>query len=1111
MRLPLSSCRHIALLFANVFFINIATCQILAWETNGLAGNEAAVGATTKDANLELSSLTRGAGVTASSLLNTFSSNQFNGTSAIPGTKAVAIQDGEYLQFTVKAKAGFLVSLSALNVNFRRTSTGPANFEWQYSLDAFATNGIPVGIPFTYTGVETNGVVQATVNLSAITAMQNAGSGSTISIRLYAWGATGSAGSFSIGRLAGNDLAITGSVEKDTDEDGIKDILDNCPSVSNPAQTDTDGDGQGNACDTDDDNDGVPDVNDCAPLDAAVWRSVILYIDNDNDGYDEGTQLVCYGAVVPTGFSESTLGKDNCPSVSNPDQTDTDGDGQGNACDTDDDNDGVPDVNDCAPLDAAVWRSAILYIDNDNDGYDEGTQLVCYGAVVPTGFSESTPGKDNCPSVSNADQTDTDGDGQGNACDTDDDNDGVLDVNDCAPLDAAVWHSSTLYTDNDNDGYTVGNGQTVCYGLFIPPGYTTTKSIVDDCNDNDATVNPGVVLSITAPAAVTIAETDAGQCTKTGVNPGAPVINNNCGVPFTIKSYVGSVEIDPSTYAFPKGVTEIIWEVTDGNGNKKTATQSITILKIRTVTIITVLPVSPKVPGEQQYSDLVDLKATVTPGTCAGAAINGKVTFRIGTQVISPSVNITGGVAELKSVPLLEPSPFGSLPTGQVAPAAAQAVTAVYSEYNSDDYVINDPVVTIKITKEDAAPEYNGQTYFGAALQGKNYTANVSLSSIVTDNDDGSRGDIRNARVNFTTDNTGSFNDIETGLINPAVSCTGQAIRNNINVTLTANEVSGGGKLIQVATSVNKYYAGKAPAPAVVTVAVGGTDFVTGGGYIFLPAGTNGSFAGAAGSRSNFGITMKWNKSGKNLQGNLNIIYRAAGNKIYQVKSNAINSLTIVDVKVNNVVTGSQAIINTKAEFRELRADNVIVLAGNLDLTVVAFESAADKTGKKDAISFRLVNPSAKQGQDDNTITIPAGVLFTNDLQGVNTVSTILSGGKIQVGSSMAAGLRTAVIIEQASHNTMPSGIKLAGLTSTPLSVSVVPNPSHDQFILLLKSSSNEKAGITVIDGAGRVVDRKINIAANSDQPLGHSWLPGIYIAEIRQGSYVVRLRLIKQ
>lgn len=60
---------------------------------------------------------------------------------------------------------------------------------------------------------------------------------------------------------------------------------------------------------------------------------------------------------------------DNCPSVANPDQTDTDGDGQGDACDPDDDNDGVADA------------------------------------------------ADNCPLAANPGQQDADGDGRGDACD----------------------------------------------------------------------------------------------------------------------------------------------------------------------------------------------------------------------------------------------------------------------------------------------------------------------------------------------------------------------------------------------------------------------------------------------------------------------------------------------------------------------------------------------------------------------------------------------------------------------------------------------------------------------------------------------------------------------
>ena len=46
----------------------------------------------------------------------------------------------------------------------------------------------------------------------------------------------------------------------DTDADGWANTVDNCPTVANPDQLDTDGDSFGDACDPDDDNDGFSDV-----------------------------------------------------------------------------------------------------------------------------------------------------------------------------------------------------------------------------------------------------------------------------------------------------------------------------------------------------------------------------------------------------------------------------------------------------------------------------------------------------------------------------------------------------------------------------------------------------------------------------------------------------------------------------------------------------------------------------------------------------------------------------------------------------------------------------------------------------------------------------------
>jgi len=55
-------------------------------------------------------------------------------------------------------------------------------------------------------------------------------------------------------------------VRADADRDGYVDHQDNCPAVFNDDQTDFDGDGLGDACDTDDDADGISDDEDGCDL-----------------------------------------------------------------------------------------------------------------------------------------------------------------------------------------------------------------------------------------------------------------------------------------------------------------------------------------------------------------------------------------------------------------------------------------------------------------------------------------------------------------------------------------------------------------------------------------------------------------------------------------------------------------------------------------------------------------------------------------------------------------------------------------------------------------------------------------------------------------------------
>ncbi|EKD49976.1 MAG: hypothetical protein ACD_62C00692G0009 [uncultured bacterium] len=61
---------------------------------------------------------------------------------------------------------------------------------------------------------------------------------------------------------AGDACDLDDEADDDGDGDGVLDESDNCPAVANADQLNTDGDGEGDACDADDDGDGVPDDGD---------------------------------------------------------------------------------------------------------------------------------------------------------------------------------------------------------------------------------------------------------------------------------------------------------------------------------------------------------------------------------------------------------------------------------------------------------------------------------------------------------------------------------------------------------------------------------------------------------------------------------------------------------------------------------------------------------------------------------------------------------------------------------------------------------------------------------------------------------------------------------
>ncbi len=204
--------RKVYLFFVCLYCSTYGNTQLVAWQFSSPVsfGNEISYSATTNNVNCNTSVLSRGSGVFPSSLARTFSADNFTDA----GNKANAIAGNEYLTFTVSAKSGFSVSLSTLDVRLRRPSTGPNAYIWRFSVNG--TSFTDIGADVSFTSTATDGVVQPQVNLSSVVALQNVQAGTTITFRLYAWGATSAAGSFAIGRyntgVTTASLAVNGTV-----------------------------------------------------------------------------------------------------------------------------------------------------------------------------------------------------------------------------------------------------------------------------------------------------------------------------------------------------------------------------------------------------------------------------------------------------------------------------------------------------------------------------------------------------------------------------------------------------------------------------------------------------------------------------------------------------------------------------------------------------------------------------------------------------------------------------------------------------------------------------------------------------------------------------------
>jgi hypothetical protein len=287
---------------------------------------------------------------------------------------------------------------------------------------------------------------------------------------------------------------------------------------------------------------------------------------------------------------------------------------------------------------------------------------------------------------------------------------------------------------------------------------------------------------------------------------------------------------------------------------------------------------------------------------------------------------------------------------------------------------------TLNVNQEDARAYYTGSLFVDTSGPNSN-TATVTLSATIKDITavtgdpayDAYPGDIRHATVTFINrdSNTVIASNLPVGLVNNNDTTVG-AVTYNWNVTLTSPP----SQSYRIGIIVNNYYTDNISSEdTVVTVSVPpASGQITGGGYLLMQ-NSAGQYAGAVGTKNNFGFNVQNAHNG--LHGNINTIIRNNGHT-YQVKGNSMTSLTTHATTLPYTAT-----FNGKASLQDITDPlHPISIDGNATLQVTMTDRG--EPGSSDSIGI--------------TVWAHAGGLyFSSNWNGTTTVEQTLGGGNVQV------------------------------------------------------------------------------------------------------------------
>ena len=182
---------------------------IAGWDVSGQTnfGTQGLAAATVASGVTNSLGLTRGSGVGTS---GSAASAAWGGTNWA-STSSAGISGNEYASFGVTVSASSTLSLSSIDLHYRRSSSGPSNGLWQYELNGGSWVTI-ADVSSEFSSTSSSGASITELSLASIAALQNLAAGTAVDLRVVPYGSTSSGGTWYVYDQTGNDLVINGSI-----------------------------------------------------------------------------------------------------------------------------------------------------------------------------------------------------------------------------------------------------------------------------------------------------------------------------------------------------------------------------------------------------------------------------------------------------------------------------------------------------------------------------------------------------------------------------------------------------------------------------------------------------------------------------------------------------------------------------------------------------------------------------------------------------------------------------------------------------------------------------------------------------------------------------------